>query len=99
MRTVSPRINDRPAAESLMLTLGKALHLACEFERKCKYVLRVLNIAEMYATTGDAEAPFAAAKDAKDAKLSRTREGMDKTSRETLDEIGLLTGPAPRAIT
>lgn len=91
MWTVSPRIKDRPAAESLMLALGKALHLSCEFERKCQYVLRVLNIAEMFEATGDAKATFAAAAAAKDAMLYKTIAGMRKVSRVTPDEIELLT--------
>ncbi len=74
-----------------MLALGKALHLACEFERKCQYVLRILNIAYMFEATGDAKATFAAAAAAKDAMLHKTIAGMQKIGCVTPDEIEFLT--------
>jgi hypothetical protein len=61
------------AIESLMLAFGKALHLTCEFD-----VLRVFNIGEMFRTTGDAEATFAAAAAAKGHLLAQTIVGTKK---------------------
>lgn len=59
-----------------MLAIGKALHLACEFERQ--YGRCVLNVAEMFANSGDAKATFATAKTTKDAMLRRTIAGTVK---------------------
>ncbi len=70
-----------------MLVLGKSLYLACEFERKCQYVLRVLNIVAMSHDTDDTEAIFASAAAAKDRTLGKTLEGMAKISAVTSDEI------------
>ena len=74
-----------------MLAFGKALHLACEFERKCQYVLRVFNLGEMFRVTGDVEATFAAAAAAKDLLLAQSIAGMTKTSYVTTNEVELLT--------
>jgi hypothetical protein len=93
MWAVSPPIKEPQAIESLMLAFGKALHLACEFENKCQYVLRVFNIGEMFRTTGDAEATFAAAAAAKDHLLAQTIVGMKKISYVTADEVGVLGSP------
>lgn len=91
MWAVSPPITEPRAIESLMLALGKALHLACEFERKCQYVLRVFNIDEMFRTSGDAKATFAAAAAAKDRLLAQTIVSMKNTSYVTADEVEILT--------
>jgi hypothetical protein len=91
MWAVSPPIKEPQAIESLMLAFGKALHLACEFENKCQYVLRVFNISEMFRTTGDAQATFAAAVAAKDRLLAKTIMGLEKTSYVTVDEVEVLT--------
>ncbi len=74
-----------------MLAFGKALHLACEFERKCQYLLRVVNLVEVFEATGDAKATFAAAPAAKDALLAQTIAGMKKTGDVTPAEIDHLT--------
>jgi hypothetical protein len=91
MWTVSPSIKEPLAVELLMLAFGKALHLACEFERKCQYVLRVFNLGEMFRVTGDVEATFAAAAAAKDLLLAHTIAGMKKNSYVTTNEVELLT--------
>jgi hypothetical protein len=74
-----------------MLALGKSLYLACEFERKSQYVLRILNLSAMFEATGDPKAIFAAAAAAKDRLLAQTIEGMAKHSVVTPEEIDNLT--------
>jgi hypothetical protein len=91
MWTVAPHIKERLAVESLMLTFGKTLHLASEFERKCQYVLRVFNLDEIFKAADDCEAAFAAAAAAKDALLAQTIAGMKKISHVTTNEVELLT--------
>jgi hypothetical protein len=89
---VSPFAVKEPLAiESFMLVLGKSLYLACEFERKCQYVLRILNLIETFETTGDAKATFVAAAAAKDRLLGQTIKGMAKISAVTPEEIDDLT--------
>jgi hypothetical protein len=89
---VSPfAVKEPMAVDSLMLAFGKSLYLACEFERKCQYVLRILNLGEMFNTTDDAKATFAAAAAAKDHLLGRTIEGMARIGAVTPDEIDNLT--------
>jgi hypothetical protein len=88
---VSPfPVKETAAVNSLMLALGKSLHLACEFERKCQYVLRILNSAKMFESTGDARATFAAAKVAKDRMLGKTIEGMARTGALPIEEVDCL---------
>jgi hypothetical protein len=84
-------IKEPAAVDALMLAFGKSLHLACEFESKCQYVLRILKLGEMFKITGDAEATFAAAAVAKDRLLGKTIEGMAKISAVTPEEIHGLT--------
>jgi len=91
---ISPfAIKEPLAVESLMLAFGKSLYLASEFESKCQFVLRILNVVEMFqtTTTGSAKATFAAAAVAKDRLLAKTIEGMAKISVVTHEEIDALT--------
>ena len=89
---VSPiPIKEPVAVDALMLAFGKSLHLACEFERKCQYVFRILNLGEMLKVTGDAKATFAAAAVAKDRLLAKTIGGIAQISAAPPEEIDGLT--------
>src|SRR5580658_1091233 len=89
---VTPFVVKEPqAVEALMIAFGKCLYLACEFERKCQYVLRILNLVELFETTGDAKATFAAAAAAKNWLLGLTIKGMAKTGVVTSEEVNDLT--------
>ena len=89
---ISPSTNKTPQAlDSLMLALGKSLYLACEFERKCQYVFRILRLNEVLQGSDNVEATFAAAAAAKDHLLGPTIDGMKKIRTVTPDEIDGLT--------
>lgn len=80
-------VKEPQLVESLMLAFGKSLYLACEFERKCQYVLRILNLAEMAKVTDDASTILAAAAAAKDCLLHQTINGIRKINAVTREEI------------
>ena len=89
---VSPFPAKEPQAiELLLLTFGKSLYLASEFERKCQHVLRTLDLIETFEKTGDTKATYTAAVAAKDRLLAQTISGMSKFSVVTPDEIEDLT--------
>ncbi len=63
---------DPAALDAFFLVVGKALYIANEFEWKCKYVLRMLKMANFYVKSGDAFETIDFAANLKDRLLGMT---------------------------
>lgn len=76
--------------EEFFLTVGKALYLACAFEGKCRWVLRIAKLADHYQQTGDASATMALARAMKDKVLGPTLNELKDFPDFDLNEIAVL---------
>jgi hypothetical protein len=86
--SASPYTTKEPLlVDALMLAPGKSLYLACEFERKCQYVLRLLNIVETFKEAGEVNAFLVVARATKDKLIGRTIADIVTTGALTPEEI------------
>lgn len=88
-------LNSLPIRECNLLerffpAAGKALCLATAFEAKCRYVLRIANLAHHCGETGDASAMMGLATVLKDSMLRSTIKGLKGFSEIKAANIDLL---------
>ncbi len=88
-------LNYLPAKEpelldEFFLAVGKALYLACAFESKCKWVLRIAKLANHFEETEDASATMSLAKAMKDKLLGPTINEMKDFPSFDSDDVAML---------
>lgn len=76
--------------EAFFLVVGKALYLANAFEAKCRFVLRVFKLAQLYEESGDASAVMSLAQALKDRMLGQTINGLTNFPDINSEDIALL---------
>lgn len=77
-----PRDPDR--LDAFFRVVGKSLYIANEFEAKCRYVLRLVNVVQQYEATGDFNAALTLVHAMKDKCLGPTLLALrSATSSET----------------
>ena len=80
-----PELLDR-----FLLAAGKSLCLATAYERKCRFILRIMDIVQHYEDTGDSSASLKLAMTLKDKMLAQTVKGMSCYSVLSESEVALL---------
>jgi hypothetical protein len=81
------KVKEPELLDEFFLAIGKALYLASAFERKCRWVLRVVKLTEQ---SGDVSAVRALAAAMKDKLLGPTLNDMKAFPDFSADDIALL---------
>lgn len=76
--------------EHFFSVLGKALYVANAYESKCRHVLQIARLVQLYNETGDGYAAFELAKVMKDKMLAGTLSEIQTCLTVTSSEVALL---------